>query len=187
MFVTRTVGVHVSILVVLCPLQSPSCALFCFAAIMLCPRCNVTLKRRTGGKKNCSDFQTGQGTPACMDKISGHRFNCCRICSPTYFRLYPKYVMFNPAMTLGDEEWCAICNALRDAWPALVLVFICIGSESQHWDSTISQIRDVPIQLQPYAALVSVGIISYSLQELFEVFWLQLNFPWGHHVECRLR
>ena len=160
---------------------------FCFAVIMLCPRCNVLLKRRTGGKKNCLDFHTGQGTPACMDKISGHRFKCCWIWSPIYFRLYSKYVMFNRTMTLGDEEWRAICNALIDARPALVLVFVCPWQRESPWDSTISQIRDVPIHLQSYAALISVGIISYSLQALLDVFWLQLNFPWGHHVECRLR
>ena len=120
LFVIRTVDVHVSMLEVLFPFLFPSPALFCFAAIMLCPRCNVTLKARTGGKKNCSHSLTGQGTPLVMDKLSGSRV----------FRLCPKYVMFNPAMTLGDEEWCAICNALRNAWPALVLVIICIGSET---------------------------------------------------------
>ena len=75
----------------------------------------------------------------------------------------------------------------QDWFTALVLVFICIGSESQHWDSTISQLRDVPPQLQPYAASITVGYNSYSLQELFEAFLTATHFPLGHHVECRLR
>ena len=75
----------------------------------------------------------------------------------------------------------------QDWFTALVLVFICIGSESQHWDSTISQLRDVPLQLQAYAASITVGNNSYSLQELFEAFLTATQFPLGHHVECRLR
>ena len=75
----------------------------------------------------------------------------------------------------------------QDWFTALVLVFICIGSESQHWDSTISQIRDVPIQLQPHAASITVGNNSDSLQELFEAFLTATHFPLGYHVECRLR
>ena len=75
----------------------------------------------------------------------------------------------------------------QDWFTALVLVFICIGSKSQYWDSTILQLTDVPLQLQPYAASITVGNNSYSLQELFEAFLTATHFPLGYHVECRLR
>ena len=75
----------------------------------------------------------------------------------------------------------------QDWFTALVLVFMRIGSESQHWDSTISQLRDVPLQLQPYASSISVGNDSYTLQDLLEAFLTATHFPLGHHVECRLR
>ena len=102
----------------LCSLESPSCALFCFAAMMCCPRCNSSLPNSTAGKQNWSDFQTRPKTPVCLDKMSGRRFNCCQGCSDQYFRLYPKFVWFNQTMTFGDHSWCALCNDLRAAWPA---------------------------------------------------------------------
>ena len=107
-----------SILAVLCSLESPSCALFCLAAMMRCPQCTRSLPKSTAGKRHWSDFQTRQRAPVCMDKKSGRRFNCCGCCSDKYFRLYPPFVRFNPTMTFGDPSWCALCNALRTAWPA---------------------------------------------------------------------
>ena len=159
MFLTRTVGVHVSILAVLCPLQSPSCAFFCFAAIMLCPRCNRTLCKSTAGKQNWSKFQTRQGTPVCMDKMNGRRFNCCSGCSPTYFRLYPTFDLFNPAMRFGDEEWCALCNALRDAWSAA-------DWSRRHLACNVS------LSSEFQELLLNIGIESGT------EFWLFLWLPW---------
>ena len=45
----------------------------------------------------------------------------------------------------------------QDWFTALVLAFICIGSKSDSWDDTYSQLRDVPLPIQPYAALIRVG------------------------------
>ena len=75
----------------------------------------------------------------------------------------------------------------QDWFTALVLVFICIGSENQHWDCSISQISHVPIQLQPYVASITLGHSSYCLEELVGAFLSATHFPLGYHVECKLR
>ena len=75
----------------------------------------------------------------------------------------------------------------QDWFTALVLVFICIGSENQHWDCSISQISHVPIQLRPYVASITVGHSSYCLEELVGAFLSATHFPLGYHVECKLR
>ena len=126
---------------------------------MLCPRCNRTLCKSTAGKQNWSKFQTRQGTPVCMDKMNGHRFNCCSGCSPTYFRLYPTFDLFNPAMRFGDEEWCALCNALRDAWSAA------------DW-STWHFACNVSLSIEFQELLLNIGIESGT------EFWLLLWLPW---------
>ena len=75
----------------------------------------------------------------------------------------------------------------QDWFTALVLVFICIGSENQHWDCSISQINHVPIQLRPYVASITVGHGCYYLEELVAAFLSATDFPLGYHVECKLR
>ena len=75
----------------------------------------------------------------------------------------------------------------QDWFTSLVLVFICIGSEDQRWDCSISQISHVPIQLQPYVASITVGPGSYSLEELAAAFLSVTDFPLGYLVECKLR
>ena len=75
----------------------------------------------------------------------------------------------------------------QDWFTSIVLVFICIGSEHQRWDCSISQISHVPIQLQPYVASITVGPGSYSLEELAAAFLSVTDFPLGYLVECKLR
>ena len=64
-----------------------------------------------------------------------------------------------------------------------MLAFICIGSKSDSWDDTRSQLRDVPLPIQPYAALIRVGDKDYLLQELLEAFLTPSEFPLGTLVE----
>ena len=70
----------------------------------------------------------------------------------------------------------------QEWFTALVLAFICISSKSDSWDDTHSQLRDVPLPIQPYAALILVGDQNYLLQELLEVFLTHSEFPLGSQV-----
>ena len=65
----------------------------------------------------------------------------------------------------------------QEWFTALVLAFICISSKSDSWDDTHSQLRDVPLPIQPYAALIRVGDNDFLLQELLAAFCTQ-SFPW---------
>ena len=75
----------------------------------------------------------------------------------------------------------------QEWFTALVLAFICISSKSDSWDDTHSQLRDVPLPIQPYAALILVGDEKYLLRELLEAFLTHSEFPLGSFVECTLR
>ena len=75
----------------------------------------------------------------------------------------------------------------QEWFTALVLAFICISSKSDSWDDTHSQLRDVPLPIQPYAALIRVGDKDYLLQELLAAFLTHSEFPLGSQVECTLR
>ena len=83
--------------------------------MLRCPRCNLHLPKGRKQNKNWSDSQWKQQTAVCIaDKT---RFNCCRNCSPKYFKLYPDLIRYS-GMRFGDTDWMCLVDTLRDAWPA---------------------------------------------------------------------
>ena len=83
--------------------------------MLRCPRCNLDLPRGRKQNKNWSDSQWKQQTAVCIaDKT---RFNCCRNCSPKYFKLYPDFIHYS-GMRFNDADWMTLVDTLTAAWSA---------------------------------------------------------------------
>jgi len=83
--------------------------------MLRCPRCNLDQPRGRKQNKNWSDTQWRIQDAVCI--VQRTRFNCCRRCSPKYFKLYPDFIHYS-GMRFNDADWMTLADTLTAAWSA---------------------------------------------------------------------